>query len=204
MPYKTSTNGPVKKSSQQRNPYKRTFFSDHRRFGFIAIAVLTLVLLFIGGKAINRAFDKTPLFKFVAIDGYALEQGLRSTNKLSSLVILYDSNCEDCTRQIRYLEPLFSKANNGQINFILVAFNDNPNNAASYFKKFNFSQEVTPYYAGEDILKAFDKLGIRQINSLPVTALFDNRGRLVMHYPSVVTAEDIQENLNILTFHSNR
>lgn len=199
MPYKPTSSKPTFK-----NPYIRTsLLSYPRNRGIFAAAVLGFVLIITLSIGINRALNPDHPLTFVSMNAGKLEQTLRTTKKLSSLVIVYDAACEPCKRQLKAIRPLYANVVSGELDLVLVSFDTTPDAAAELLKEYRLPLQVVPYYAAEQdreqIVQTLRAKGVISAKTPPYTSIFTNRGALVAEYPSLVSAQSIRSVFSIFT-----
>ncbi|MBM3617743.1 MAG: redoxin domain-containing protein [Alphaproteobacteria bacterium] len=202
MPYRpTQQDGSGQK--KPRNPYVRTStLSSPRNKGLFATAVLGFVLLILLSTGIKRAlFSDNPL-AFVSATPKQIEDSLKYTNKLSSLVFIFDSKCLPCKRQLSSFESLYANVRSGELNMVLISFDESPDTAADFLRLHKLPAEIVPFYAepeNREPLKALLKSYGAQMNGVPFIGLFNKQGALMDQYTPVVSAQQIRSVFSVLT-----
>lgn len=171
--------------------------------GVLLLVVLTLGLSYIFYQSFQKITDKSGPVEVVATNAARIDAMIKHPPKFSTIFFLYTTDCEACATQMAQMKSLIDSDRLQSINFILVSLDDNTKNLGSFIRKYQFPAEVSTYYASpearDEIFNMVKRVGGQRSGGVPYTMMFDKRGILVVEYPDVVQATDLDAVLQDLT-----
>lgn len=189
----------------QRNLYENvtTRLLTLTNFAWFLSAVLVLIMLTLVVKGVGKVSgDSEYPYTIQSINSLQLSQKLRDANTLASLVLLYDSKCANCAREVDSLLNLRSKEAEGKLTLFFVSMDDDPKDTMRFLEERNVPESMITYYVppvGRTALAAtLEDHGAAKVTAdYPHTLLFNNKGRLIVEYRGYVRSQQITRTLQL-------
>lgn len=171
-------------------------------FAWFLAGLLVLILVTLLVKGVGKIGSNEYPYTIQSINSITLDQKLRDTRTIGSLVFLYDSKCTNCPKEMDSLLNLRSLEESGKLALHFISMDADPLDTMTFLEQRKVPESMITYYVPPEgrtaIAATLEDHGVVKVNfDFPHTMLFNNDGKLIVEYRGYVRSQEISRTLQL-------